>query len=111
MANYAFSFTGSSQTSPVVAGTNGYNKHKDVGRDTFFVLIDQTSSFTGSILLKAEIKEGATTYTANAGDITEAGVYAFLMHPNTNYYLQTFNFTGTATGVLSDGSTVSKDLS
>lgn len=107
MPSIPFNFTNTNQSINPMPGTNGYFKRKDVGRDTFFVLVDETASFTGGINLKQRIKVGDTTYTSTADTITTAGSFVFVMHPNSEYFLETAaNFSGTATGVLSDGSDV-----
>lgn len=104
MAEIAFSFNAGSQSTAALLGANSYLKRKDVARDTFFVLVDETSSFTGSIEIVERGKVGNTVYTAVAGTITVPGSYSFIVNPVNEYFVRTATFTGTATGFISDAS-------
>lgn len=106
MTAITFAFTAANQSTPAMAGTNGYLKTKDVSRDTFYVLLDETSNLTaGGIELVARTKVGSTTYTALAGLMETKGIFAFVVHPNCEYFLRTnATFSGSVTGVLSEGS-------
>jgi len=104
MKKIEFNFTGASQLTPIIPGIEAYLKKKDAARDVFFILVDETSSFTGTIEIMERQKIDSTTYMGLAGTITATGSYAFVMNPAAEYFVRSNSaFSGTATGVFSSG--------
>lgn len=108
----AFNFTGPSETVTVLEGTNSYNKTKDVGRDTYYVLVDDTTAVTaGTVNLVATAVVDGVTYKSSTPITLTPNVYPFIVHPDLDYTLETSaDFAGVAVGFLSDGSTWGADI-